>query len=66
MKKLTFIDKVKQSVNTGVFKGAEFKNLFRAQITPSLCFDLISVQSKLNPANSGGLNFRKYMPLRYR
>ena len=36
---------------------------FCAQITPSLCFGLISVQGKLNLANGGGLNLRKYTPL---
>ena len=28
-----------------------------------MCFDLIFVRGKLNPANSSGLNFRKYFPL---
>ena len=38
-------------------------HLFCAQITPLLCLGLISVWGKLNPANSGGLNFQKYTPL---
>ena len=59
---------VKQNVYIWVFKGAEFKNgigrhLCRVEITPSSWFGLISVRGKLNPANSGGLNFRKYTPL---
>ena len=37
--------------------------LFCAQTTHSLCFDLNFVWSKLNLANSGGLNFPKYTPL---
>ena len=63
MKNLKFIDKVERSVYIGVLQGTKFKNLFRAQITPSLCFGLICVRGKLNPANSGRLNFRKYTPL---
>ena len=34
-----------------------------AFILCSLYFDLIFVQSKLNPANNSGLNFQKYTPL---
>ena len=45
-----------------VFKVAEFKNLFYAQITLSSCFGLISVRDELNLANSGGL---KYTPLHH-
>ena len=39
------------------------KWIFCSQITLSLCFGLICVRGKLNPANSGGLKFRKYTPL---
>ena len=64
MKNLKFIGKVKQSVYVGVFKGAEFKNdIYFVLITPSSCFGLISVRGKLNPENSGGLNFQKHTPL---
>ena len=34
-----------------------------AQTNPSLEFSLIFVLDQLSPANSGGLNFRKYTPL---
>ena len=36
---------------------------FSAQRNLSVCFGLISVQGKLDPASSGVLNFRKYTPL---
>ena len=34
-----------------------------APTTFSLCFGLIFVRGKLNPANRRGLSFRKYMPV---
>ena len=37
--------------------------IFCAQIISSLCFGLISVRGKLNPANNCRLNFWKYPPL---
>ena len=53
-----------ESRPTGVFKGTEFKSFlyFCSQTTPSLCFGLIFVQCKLNPANMSWLNFGNIPP----
>ena len=37
--------------------------LCAAQTTPFLCFGLLSVRGKLNPANTSGLDFWNYTPL---
>ena len=65
IQKIKSIDKVKQGDYAEVFKGSEAKKfpLFCAPTIPSLCFGLIFVRGKLNPANRGGLNFWKYTPL---
>ena len=64
MKIFKFMDKVKQSVYIGVFKGAELKKAFFLCSDHSfIVFGLISVRGKLNSANSGVLNVWKYTPL---
>ena len=61
-----FIDKAEQvrSLYNG-FQGYLVQKWpsFCAQTSPSLCYRLIYVRGKLNPANRNGLNFRKYPPL---
>ena len=42
-----------------------YEPLLCAQITPSLYFGMIFVRSVLDPANIGGMRFRKYTPLLY-
>ena len=58
------MDKAKQVVYIGVFKGAEFKNGLYFELRPLLhCVLTFFVGGKLNLANIGGLNFPKYTPL---
>ena len=49
--------------NNVAIQGSSKWPLVCAQTTFSLCFGLIFVRGKLNPANRSGLSFRKYMPV---
>ena len=60
--KKKFLDKAKQGLYIGVFKGTDLP-LFCVYATLLLCYGLIFVRGKLKWANSSGLNFWKYTPL---
>ena len=57
----------KKTVYTAFCKGAELKNGLNCVLRPLLHCDpaWFFPQSKLNPANSSGLNFRIYTPLSF-